>query len=125
MENPNDKDLQHLDKYLERLMQRQDEIDKKAKDAQIYRDYNVKLLGLLKILVIGFLCCIFFCACALGISSVLIAKEYFTYEQGIVRTVTEESDTISGAGNSVIMNRSNGETINGKSKGNCRTITKD
>lgn len=55
MENPNDKDLQHLDKYLERLMQRQDEIDKKAKDAQIYRDYNVKLLGLLKILVIGFL----------------------------------------------------------------------
>lgn len=119
MENPNDKDLQHLDKYLERLMQRQDEIDKKAKDAQIYRDYNVKLLGLLKILVIGFLCCIFFCACALGISSVLIAKEYFTYEQGIVRqgivrTVTEESDTISGAGNSVIMNRSNGATINGK-----------
>lgn len=113
MENPNDKDLQHLDKYLERLMQRQDEIDKKAKDAQIYRDYNVKLLGLLKILVIGFLCCIFFCACALGISSVLIAKE-FTYEQGIVRTVTEESDTISGAGNSVIMNRSNGATINGK-----------
>lgn len=125
MENPNDKDLQHLDKYLERLMQRQDEIDKKAKDAQIYRDYNVKLLGLLKILVIGFLCCIFFCACALGISSVLIAKEYFTYEQGIVRTVTEESDTISGAGNSVIMNRSNGETINGKGKSNCRTITKD
>lgn len=60
MENPNDKDLQRLDKYLERLMQRQDEIDKKAKDAQIYRDYNVKLLGLLKILVIGFLCCIFF-----------------------------------------------------------------
>lgn len=122
MENPNDKDLQHLDKYLERLMQRQDAIDKKAKDAQIYRDYNVKLLGLLKILVIGFLCCIFFCACALGISSVLIAKEYFTYEQGIVRTVeqgivrtvTEESDTISGAGNSVIMNRSNGATINGK-----------
>lgn len=125
MENPNDKDLQHLDKYLERLMQRQDEIDKKAKDAQIYRDYNVKLLGLLKILVIGFLCCIFFCACALGISLVLIAKEYFTYEQGIVRTVTEESDTISGAGNSVIMNRSNGVTINGKWKGNCRTITKD
>lgn len=125
MENPNDKDLQHLDKYLERLMQRQDEIDKKAKDAQIYRDYNVKLLGLLKILVIGFLCCIFFCACALGISSVLIAKEYFTYKQGIVRTVTEESDTISGAGNSVIMNRSNGATINGKRKGNCRTITKD
>lgn len=125
MENPNDKDLQHLDKYLERLMQRQDEIDKKAKDAQIYRDYNVKLLGLLKILVIGFLCCIFFCACALGISSVLIAKEYFTYEQGIVRTVTEESDTISGAGNSVIMTRSNGATINGKGKGNCRTITKD
>lgn len=117
MENPNDKDLQHLDKYLERLMQRQDEIDKKAKDAQIYRDYNVKLLGLLKILVIGFFCCIFFCACALGISSVLIAKEYFTYEQGIVRivrTVTEESDTISDAGNSVIMNRSNGATINGK-----------
>ena len=125
MENPNDKDLQHLDKYLERLMQRQDEIDKKAKDAQIYRDYNVKLLGLLKILVIGFLCCIFFCACALGISSVLIAKEYFTYEQGIVRTVTEESDTISGAGNSVIMNRSNGATINRTLKGNCRTITKD
>lgn len=31
MENPNDKDLQHLDKYLERLMQRQDEIDKKQK----------------------------------------------------------------------------------------------
>lgn len=60
MENSNDKDLQHLDKYLERLMQRQDEIDKKAKNAQIYRDYNVKLLGLLKILVIGFLCCIFF-----------------------------------------------------------------
>lgn len=60
MENPNDKDLQHLDKYLERLMQRQDEIDKKAKDAQIYRDYNVKLLGLLKILVIGFL---FLCLC--------------------------------------------------------------
>lgn len=122
MENPNDKDLQHLDKYLERLMQRQDEIDKKAKDAQIYRDYNVKLLGLLKILVIGFLCCIFFCACALGISSVLIAKEYFTYEQGIVRTVTEEivrtvteeSDTISDAGNSVIMDRSNGATIDGK-----------
>lgn len=105
MENPNDKDLQHLDKYLERLMQRQDEIDKKAKDAQIYRDYNVKLLGL---------CCIFFCACALGISSVLIAKEYFTYEQGIVRTVTEESDTIPGSGSSVIMNRSNGATINGK-----------
>lgn len=125
MENPNDKDLQHLDKYLERLMQRQDEIDKKAKDAQIYRDYNVKLLGLLKILVIGFLCCIFFCACALGISSVLIAKEYFTYEQGIVRTVTEESDTISGAGNSVIMSRSNGAAINGKGKGNCRTIAKD
>lgn len=125
MENPNDKDLQHLDKYLERLMQRQDEIDKKAKDAQIYRDYNVKLLGLLKILVIGFLCCIFFCACALGISSVLIAKEYFTYEQGIVRTVTEESDTISDAGNSVIMNRSNGAAINGKGNGNCRTITKD
>lgn len=60
MENPNDKDLQHLDKYLERLMQRQDEIDKKAKDAQFYRDYNVKLLGLLKILVIGFL---FLCLC--------------------------------------------------------------
>lgn len=55
----------------------------------------------------------------------LIAKEYFTYEQGIVRTVTEESDTISDAGNSVIMNRSNGATINGKGKGNCRTITKD
>lgn len=44
----------------------------------------------------------------------LIAKEYFTYEQGIVKTVTEESDTISDAGNSVIMNRSNGATINGK-----------
>lgn len=64
MENPNDKDLQHLDKYLERLMQRQDEIDKKAKDAQIYRDYNVKLLGLLKILVICFsLLHLFLCLC--------------------------------------------------------------
>ena len=64
MENPNDKDLQHLDKYLERLIQRQDEIDKKAKDAQIYRDYNVKLLGLLKILVIGFsLLHLFLCLC--------------------------------------------------------------
>ena len=66
MENPNDKDLQHLHKYLERLMQRQDEIDKKAKNAQIYRDYNVKLLGLLKILVIGFLCCIFFLCLCIG-----------------------------------------------------------
>lgn len=56
----------------------------------------------------------FLCACAIGISSVLIAKEYFTYEQGIVRTVTEDSDTISGSGSSVIMNRSNGATINGK-----------
>lgn len=52
----------------------------------------------------------FLCACAIGISSVLIAKEYFT----IVRTVTEDSDTISGSGSSVIMNRSNGATINGK-----------
>lgn len=66
MENPNDKDLQHLDKYLERLIQRQDEIDKKVKDVQIYRDYNVKLLGLLKILVIGFLCCIFFLCLCIG-----------------------------------------------------------
>lgn len=56
----------------------------------------------------------FLCACAIGISSVLIAKEYFTYEQGIVRTVTEDFDTISGSGSSVIMNRSNGATINGK-----------
>lgn len=70
-----------LDQYLERLMKKQDEIDEKAKNAQIYRDYNVKLLGLLKIMVVGFLCCIFLCACAIGISSVLIAKEYFTYEQ--------------------------------------------
>ena len=69
-----------LDQYLERLMKKQDEIDEKAKNAQIYRDYN----------------------------------EYFTYEQGIVRTVTEDSDTISGSGSSVIMNRSNGATINGK-----------
>lgn len=37
-----------LDQYLERLMKKQDEIDEKAKNAQIYRDYNVKLLGLLK-----------------------------------------------------------------------------
>lgn len=96
-----------LDQYLERLMKKQDEIDEKAKNAQIYRDYNVKLLGLLKIMVVGFLCCIFLCACTIGISSVLIAKEYFTYEQGIVRTVTEDSDTISGSGSSVIMNRSN------------------
>lgn len=103
-----------LDQYLERLMKKQDEIDEKAKNAQIYRDYNAKLLGLLKIMVVGFLCCIFLCACAIGISSVLIAKEYFTYEQGIVRTVTEDSDTISGSGSSVIMNRSNGATINGK-----------
>lgn len=86
-----------LDQYLERLMKKQDEIDEKAKNAQIYRDYNVKLLGLLKIMVVGFLCCIFLCACTIGISSVLIAKEYFTYEQGIVRTVTEDSDTISGS----------------------------
>lgn len=70
-----------LDQYLERLMKKQDEIDEKAKNAQIYRDYNVKLLGLLKIMVVGFLYCIFLCACAIGISSVLIAKEYFTYEQ--------------------------------------------
>lgn len=70
-----------LDQYLERLMKKQDEIDEKAKNAQIYRDYNVKLLGLLKIMVVGFLCCIFLCACAIGISSVLIAKEYFTYKQ--------------------------------------------
>lgn len=103
-----------LDQYLERLMKKQDEIDEKAKNAQIYRDYNVKLLGLLKIMVVGFLCCIFLCACTIGISSVLIAKEYFTYEQGIVRTVTEDSDTISGSGSSVIMNTSNGATINGK-----------
>lgn len=103
-----------LDQYLERLMKKQDEIDEKAKNAQIYRDYNVKLLGLLKIMVVGFLCCIFLCACTIGISSVLIAKEYFTYEQGIVRTVTKDSDTISGSGSSVIMNRSNGATINGK-----------
>ena len=40
-----------LDQYLERLMKKQDEIDEKAKNAQIYRDYNVKLLGLLKIMV--------------------------------------------------------------------------
>lgn len=103
-----------LDQYLERLMKKQDEIDEKAKNAQIYRDYNVKLLGLLKIMVVGFLCCIFLCACTIGISSVLIAKEYFTYKQGIVKTVTEDSDTISGSGSSVIMNRSNGATINGK-----------
>lgn len=103
-----------LDQYLKRLMKKQDEIDEKAKNAQIYRDYNVKLLGLLKIMVVGFLCCIFLCACTIGISSVLIAKEYFTYKQGIVRTVTEDSDTISGSGSSVIMNRSNGATINGK-----------
>ena len=63
-----------LDQYLERLMKKQDEIDEKAKNAQIYRDYNVKLLGLLKIMVVGFLCCIFLCACAIGISSVLVAK---------------------------------------------------
>lgn len=49
-----------LDQYLERLMKKQDEIDEKAKNAQIYRDYNVKLLGFLKIMVVGFLCCIFF-----------------------------------------------------------------
>ena len=36
-----------LDQYLERLMKKQDEIDEKAKNAQIYRDYNVKLLVLL------------------------------------------------------------------------------
>lgn len=49
-----------LDQYLERLMKKQDEIDEKAKNAQIYRDYNVKLLGLLKIMVVGFFMLYFF-----------------------------------------------------------------
>lgn len=61
MNNP--EEYTKLDQYLERLMKKQDEIDEKAKNAQIYRDYNVKLLGLLKIMVVGFLCCIFLCLC--------------------------------------------------------------
>ena len=96
MENPNDKDLQHLDKYLERLMQRQDEIDKKAKDAQIYRDYNVKLLGLLKILVISFLCCIFFCACALVLAVLRTGdgKELFLGFPGYAGFLVEYPDVV-------------------------------
>lgn len=103
-----------FEEFLKKLEKTQEEIDKKTQQVSVYRDYNVKLFNIIKIGIISLFIFLFFATFILGFTAIIVSKNYFDYEQNISRTVTTETDDISGAGESIILNRSNGATVNGK-----------
>lgn len=105
---------QELLTYLEKVEEAQKKLDEKTKNSAIYKDYNIKLFGLIKV---GIICFMVFLTCAtliLGSTIYLVASEYFDFEQNITRTVTTETDDITGGGNSIILNRSDGANVNAR-----------
>lgn len=104
-----------LFEYLKKVEQYQKVIDEKTKKAEVYRDYNLKLFSIIKVGIISVFIFLILAVFILGGSAVLIARDYFNYEQGITRTNTTETDDITGTGNSIILNRSDGANVNGNS----------
>lgn len=104
-----------LIEYLKKVEQTQKAIDEKTKKAEVYRDYNLKLFSIIKVGIVSICIFLVLAIFILGGSAVLIVREYFNYEQGITRTITTETDDITGTGNSIILNRSDGANVNGNS----------
>lgn len=104
-----------LIEYLKKVEQTQKVIDEKTKKAEVYRDYNLKLFSIIKVGIVSICIFLVLAIFIIGGSAVLIVREYFNYEQGITRTITTETDDITGTGNSIILNRSDGANVNGNS----------
>ena len=106
-----DSDIKLIEQKVQKMEERQKQIDRKTKDAKAYRENNERLE---KIIKYGIICIVIFfsvVAIAIGITATVISQQYFDYERGIEREITREVNSIESGDNGVIINKSSNNSL--------------
>lgn len=106
-----DSDIKIIEQKVQKMEEMQKQIDRKTKDAKVYRENNERLE---KIIKYGIICIVIFfsvVAIAIGITATVISQQYFDYERGIEREITREVNSIESGDNGVIINKSSNNSL--------------
>lgn len=106
-----DSDIKIIEQKVQKMEEMQKQIDRKTKDAKVYRENNERLE---KIIKYGIICIVIFfsvVAIAIGITATVISQQYFDYERGIEREITREVNSIESGDNGVIINKSSDNSL--------------
>lgn len=106
-----DSDIKIIEQKVQKMEEMQKQIDRKTKDAKVYRENNERLE---KIIKYGVICIVIFfsvVAIAIGITATVISQQYFDYERGIKREITREVNSIESGDNGVIINKSSNNSL--------------
>lgn len=106
-----DSDIKIIEQKVQKMEEMQKQIDRKTKDAKVYRENNERLE---KIIKYGIICIVIFfsvVAIAIGITATVISQQYFDYERGIKREITREVNSIESGDNGVIINKSSNNSL--------------
>lgn len=106
-----DSDIKIIEQKVQKMEEMQKQIDRKTKDAKVYRENNERLE---KIIKYGIICIVIFfsvVAIAIGITATVISQQYFDYERGIKREITREVNSIESGDNDVIINKSSNNSL--------------
>lgn len=106
-----DSDIKLIEQKVQKMEEMQKQIDRKTKDAKVYRENNERLE---KIIKYGIICIVIFfsvVAIAIGITATVISQQYFDYERGIKREITREVNSIESGDNGVIINKSSNNSL--------------
>ena len=106
-----DSDIKIIEQKVQKMEEMQKQIDRKTKDAKVYRENNERLE---KIIKYGIICIVIFfsvVAIAIGITATVISQQYFDYERGIEREITRKVNSIESGDNGVIINKSSNNLL--------------
>lgn len=106
-----DSDIKIIEQKVQKMEEMQKQIDRKTKDAKVYRENNERLE---KIIKYGIICIVIFfsvVAIAIGITATVISQQYFDYERGTERKITREVNSIESGDNGVIINKSSNNSL--------------
>lgn len=106
-----DSDIKIIEQKVQKMEEMQKQIDRKTKDAKVYRENNERLE---KIIKYGIICIVIFfsvVAIAIGITATVISQQYFDYERGIERKITRGVNSIESGDNGVIINKSSNNSL--------------
>jgi hypothetical protein len=106
-----DSDIKIIEQKVQKMEEMQKQIDRKTKDAKVYRENNERLE---KIIKYGIICIVIFfsvVAIAIGITATVISQQYFDYERGIEREITRKVNGIESGDNGVIINKSSNNSL--------------
>jgi hypothetical protein len=106
-----DSDIKIIEQKVQKMEEMQKQIDRKTKDAKVYRENNERLE---KIIKYGIICIVIFfsvVAIAIGITATVISQQYFDYERGIEREITRKVNGIESGDNGVIINKSSNNLL--------------